>query len=317
MDKNYYGEIVKKVLIIFYFISFLLAQDRAGLSGGFLRMGMTSRSMAMGGGFTAEMDYSFATLHNPAWAAFLSQRQVGFSYTNMTFDRRLAATSFATPLPPTAGVGLAWINSGVTDIQGRYTTGEKSTMMQTGENALMITFAQRILPWLSVGSNVKILRYDLPITESDQISGKGIGFDVGILIKTGKFNTLGIMVQDISSNYEWNTGDVYAEGRIYRDYFPTIYRIGSRANYKGLIIAGDLGFITDHENFTSFLPRLGVEYAFLDQYYFRGGYGNGRIAFGLGLEYGLFKAHDSHLDYAFSMDWVNQTAHTISYAFSF
>jgi hypothetical protein len=65
------------------------------------------------------------------------------------------------------------------------------------------------------------------------------------------------------------------------------------------------------------LPRLGVEYGFLDQYYFRGGYGNGRTAFGLGYEYGLFKAHDSHIDYAFSMDWTAQTAHTISYAFSF
>ncbi len=232
-------------------------------------------------------------------------------------DRRLAATSFATSLPPTAGVGVAWVNAGVTDIQGRYSTGMKSTKMQTGENAIMITFAQRILPWISFGATVKILRYDLPITESDQLTGSGIGFDIGIIIKTGQFNTLGIMVQDISSNYQWDTGDVYAEGRLYKDEFPTIYRIGSRTNIKGLIVVGDIGLITDHETFVSMLPRLGVEYGFLEQYYFRGGYGNGRTAFGLGYEYGLFKAHDSHIDYAFSMDWTAQTAHTISYAFSF
>ena len=306
-----------KKIIILVLLSYAGAQDWGGQSGGFLRMGITARSIAMGGGFTAELDQSFSTFHNPAWAAFLIHRQLGSSYTNLTMDRRLAATSFATSLPPTAGVGVAWIFAGVNDIQGRYSTGMKSSKMQTGENALMITFAQRIVPWISIGANFKLLRYDLPITESDQISGSGIGFDIGLLIKAGTYSTFGIMVQDLSSNYQWNTNEIYTQGGPYKDEFPTIYRIGSRINNKGLIIIGDVGVITDHKTYTGFLPRLGVEYGFLDQYYFRGGYGNGRMAFGIGYEYGLFKPRDSHIDYAFSMDWVSQTAHTISYAFSF
>ena len=308
---------MKKIIIILVLLSYAGAQDWGGQSGGFLRMGITARSIAMGGGFTAELDQSFATFHNPAWAAFLIHRQLGSSYTNLTMDRRLAATSFATSLPPTAGVGVAWVFAGVNDIQGRYSTGMKSSKMQTGENALMITFAQRIVPWISIGANFKLLRYDLPITESDQISGSGIGFDIGLLIKAGTYSTFGIMVQDLSSNYQWNTNEIYTQGGPYKDEFPTIYRVGSRFNNKGLIIIGDVGVITDHNTYTGFLPRLGVEYGFLDQYYFRGGYGNGRMAFGIGYEYGLFKPRDSHIDYAFSMDWVSQTAHTISYAFSF
>jgi len=308
---------MKKIIIILVLLSYAGAQDWGGQSGGFLRMGITARSIAMGGGFTAELDQSFATFHNPAWAAFLIHRQLGSSYTNLTMDRRLAATSFATSLPPTAGVGVAWVFAGVNDIQGRYSTGMKSSKMQTGENALMITFAQRIVPWISIGANFKLLRYDLPITESDQISGSGIGFDIGLLIKAGTYSTFGIMVQDLSSNYQWNTNEIYTQGGPYKDEFPTIYRMGSRFNNKGLIIIGDVGVITDHKTYTGFLPRLGVEYGFLDQYYFRGGYGNGRMAFGIGYEYGLFKPRDSHIDYAFSMDWVSQTAHTISYAFSF
>ena len=306
-----------KKIIILVLLSFAGAKDWGGQSGGFLRMGITARSIAMGGGFTAELDRSFSTFHNPAWAAFLIHRQLGSSYTNLTMDRRLAATSFATSLPPTAGVGVAWVFAGVNDIQGRYSTGMKSSKMQTGENALMITFAQRIVPWISIGANFKLLRYDLPITESDQISGSGIGFDIGLLIKAGTYSTFGIMVQDLSSNYQWNTNEIYTQGGPYKDEFPTIYRIGSRFNNKGLIVIGDVGVVTDHNTYTGFLPRLGVEYGFLDQYYFRGGYGNGRMAFGIGYEYGLFKPRDSHIDYAFSMDWVSQTAHTISYAFSF
>ena len=308
---------MNKIVTTFILVSIVIGQDWGGQSGGFLRMGMTAKAVSMGGGFTAELDQSFPVFHNPAWSAFLAKRHFGSSYTNLTLDRRLAATSFAMALPPTAGIGLAWVYGGVNNIQGRYSTGMKSSKMQTGENALMITFAQRLVPWLAIGANFKILRYDLPITESDQLSGSGIGFDIGLLIKTGKNNTVGIMVQDLSSNYQWDTNELYTQGGPYKEEFPTIYRVGSRYNNKGLIIVGDLGLITDHHTYSGVLPRVGVEYSFLDQYFFRGGYGNGRMAFGVGYEYGLFKPRDSHIDYAFSLDWVSQTAHTISYAFNF
>ena len=265
---------MKKIVTTFILVSIVIGQDWGGQSGGFLRMGMTAKAVSMGGGFTAELDQSFPVFHNPAWSAFLAKRHFGSSYTNLTLDRRLAATSFAMALPPTAGIGLAWVYGGVNNIQGRYSTGMKSSKMQTGENALMITFAQRLVPWLAIGANFKILRYDLPITESDQLSGSGIGFDIGLLIKTGKNNTVGIMVQDLSSNYQWDTNELYTQGGPYKEEFPTIYRVGSKYINKGLIIVGDLGLITDHDTYSGVLPRVGVEYSFLDQYFFRGGYGN-------------------------------------------
>ena len=308
---------MKIFLLLLLFSSIINCQDWASKSGGFLRMGISARSIAMGGGFTAELDKSFATFHNPAWAAFLVQRHIGTSYTNLSLDRRIAANSFAMSLPPTAGIGVAWVFAGVNNIQGRYSTGMKSSKMQTGENALMITFAQRIRPWLSIGANFKLLKYDLPMTDSDQISGSGIGFDIGLLIKTGKYNTFGLTIQDVNSRYQWDTNEVYAQGGPYKENFPILYRVGSRFFNKGLAIVGDLGIITNGSTFSGVIPRLGVEYGFLDQYFFRGGYGNDRFAFGAGYEYRLLKQKDSRIDYAFSMDWVAQTAHTISYAFSF
>jgi len=323
---------MKKIIVYsIMIISIVFTQDWGGQSGGFLRMGLTARSLAMGGGFTAELDQNFPAFHNPAWSAFLQRKHFGSSYTNLTLDRRLAATSFAMSLPPTAGLGVAWVYGGVSDIQGRYSTGMKSSKMQTGENALIVTFAQRFVPWLSIGANFKILRYDLPITESDQVTGSGIGFDIGILVKTGSNSTFGIMVQDLSSNYQWDTNELYAQGGPYKEEFPTIYRIGSRFERKGLLFVWDLGIITDleirdpggwepiyiHSTYSGVLPRVGIEYGFLEQYFFRGGYGNGRTAFGVGYEYGLFNSRDSNIDYAFSLDWASQTAHTISYAFSF
>ena len=308
---------MKKSIFLLFFIVSANAQNWASFSGGFLRMGMTSRSQAMGGGFTADIDHGFSVFHNPAWAAFLIDREVGFTYSNLTLDRRIAATSIVSPLPPTAGLGLSVINSGVTNIQGRTSAGEKTEIMQTGEYAFVVTFAIRILPWLSFGSNIKILRNELPITLEDQLTGSGIGFDIGFLINTGESNTIGIMVQDMSSNYQWNTNDVFSMGSPYKDDFPTIYRIGSRAEFDGLLLVGDLGVITDHENYAGIIPRVGLEYAILKQYKFRGGFGNNRIGFGFGYQYDMIRPLDSYIDYSFSIDWASQGAHTISYAFRF
>jgi hypothetical protein len=70
-------------------------------------------------------------------------------------------------------------------------------MMQTGEDAFMVTFAQRVLPWLSVGANIKILQHQLPVNE--EYKGTGIGFDIGLLFKSGKTTTL-------KDNYIWVNG---------------------------------------------------------------------------------------------------------------
>ena len=86
-------------------------------------MGLTARSIAMGGGYTAELDQGFPNFHNPAWSAFLIKKHFGSSYSNLTLDRRLASTSIAFSILPTAGIGLAWVYSGVSNIQGDIALG--------------------------------------------------------------------------------------------------------------------------------------------------------------------------------------------------
>ncbi|MBT3589154.1 MAG: PorV/PorQ family protein [Candidatus Marinimicrobia bacterium] len=307
---------IKHILILFLFVTSIVAENYAGLSGGFLRIGTSARSTSMGSAFTAEMDHGFSAYHNPAWAAFNTDKQVGFNYQTLSLDRRLAVSSFSAPLPPTAGVGVAWLSAGVTDIQGRSSSGEKTEIMNTSEDAFFITFSQRIKPWLSVGANFKILRNQLPTNDGD-LRGSGLGFDIGILIKSGKGQTIGLMIQDMSSNYQWNTGDIYDEGRPYKDEFPTLYRIGTKYIFNNFLFVGDLGFITNHQTFMDILPRAGLEYVLMDQYYVRGGYGNNRFSAGIGMDYKLLKSHDSRLDYAFSMDIAGQMAHIMSYAFHF
>lgn len=312
----------KIIIILILFCSVLSPADYAGYSGSFLRMGTSARSMAMGSGFTAELDKGFSAYHNPAGTAFLETRQASFIYHSLSLDRRFISTSFAMHLPPTAGVGIAWVSSGVNGIDGRTTAGEHTKTLSTSEDAFYITFAQRLQKWISVGINIKILFTQLPMNESD-LTGKGLGFDVGVIIDPGKRLKIGLMVQDLNSYYQWNSSNVFeTEGRVYRDVFPSIFRIGATYKTRQLNIVGDLGFIAGDKTDGSYghlgqSLRVGVEYIYKKNYFFRGGFGNGRIGVGGGMNFSFVNKNDAFLDYALVLESPTGFAHIISYAFHF
>ncbi len=300
----------------------LSAADYAGYSGSFLRMGTSARSMAMGSGFTAELDRGFSAYHNPAGVALLKKRQASFIYHSLSLERRFISSSFAMHLPPTAGVGVAWVSSGVDKIDGRTTAGEHTKMLSTSEDAFYITFAQRLQKWISVGINVKILYSQLPMNESN-LAGKGTGFDVGVLINPGKGMKLGLMIQDLNSYFQWNTSSIFEEeGSVYRDVFPAIFRIGATYQTQKFYIVGDLGIIAGEKTDGNFNRlgqslRIGVEYKYKKNYYFRSGLGNGRIGAGIGMNFSFMKKNDAFLDYALIVEGPTGFAHIISYAFHF
>ncbi len=136
------------ILIFLAGASILSARNYASFAGGFLRMGSSARAMAMGSGFTAEIDPGFAAYHNPAW--------------------------------------------------------EHTQYLSTSEDALIISFAQKILPWFSAGLNLKILNHQLPMNTMD-LAGKGMGMDFGVFIHPENGPNLAFMVQDLSSRYQWKT----------------------------------------------------------------------------------------------------------------
>lgn len=313
---------MKRILITFFLGSYLFAADYAGYSGAFLRMGMSARSMAMGNAFTAEVSHGFTAFHNPASVAFIEGRQASFSYHSMSMDRRFIATSFALHLPPTAGLGVAWVSAGVDGIDGRTTAGEATQLLSTSEDAVYFSFAQRIQPWISFGINVKILVNQLPMNESD-LAGKGTGFDIGVQIRPGKMLNIGLMVQDLNSYYQWNTSTVFEEeGRVYRDVFPTIYRAGFTYKKGQLLYMGDLGIIAGETIDGSYgylgqSLRGGVEYAYRKNYAFRAGYGNRRIGLGGGMNFTFLKPGDAQLDYALVYELSGGLVHVITYAFQF
>ena len=296
--------------------SLLNAGDKASFAGGFLRMGASARAMAMGSGFTAEIDAGFAAYHNPGSMVFTNKRQLGFSHHFLPLSRRFMAANFSIPIPPSAGLGIAWISAGTDKIDGRTSSGEHTQYLSTSEDAFMISFAQRILPWFSAGLNIKILKHQLPMNTMD-LSGKGMGMDFGVFIRTEKGANLAFMVQDLNSRYHWKTDKIFERGKEYVEQFPTLYRVGTTFHYGKAYVAADGGMIMNGKELLGYTIRIGGEYPYMDHYFIRAGLGNGRMSVGVGLDWSLLKDNDAKLDYAFVFENPAGSAHIFTYAFTF
>ena len=296
--------------------SLLNAGDKASFAGGFLRMGASARAMAMGSGFTAEIDAGFAAYHNPGSIVFTNKRQLGFSHHFLPLSRRFMAANFSTLIPPSAGLGIAWISAGTDKIDGRTSSGEHTQYLSTSEDAFMISFAQRILPWFSAGLNIKILKHQLPMNTMD-LAGKGIGMDFGVFIRTEKGANLAFMVQDLNSRYHWKTDKIFERGKEYVEQFPTFYRAGTTFHYGKAYVAADGGMIMNGKELLGYTIRIGGEYPYMDHYFIRAGLGNGRMSVGVGVDWSLLKDNDAKLDYAFVFENPAGSAHIFTYAFTF
>ena len=308
----------KYLIIIITSLSF--AADYAGYSGTFLRMGTSARSLAMGSGFTAEIDQGFSAYHNPASVAFLNKRQLAFSHHGLNLDRRLMMSSISTSIPPTAGLGVAWVSSGVDNIQGRSTSGSKTQILSTSEDAIFISFAQRITPWLALGINVKILNHQLPMNESE-LAGKGTGFDIGFMVLPEEKLRFAFMIQDLNTNYQWNTGQVFeGEGRIYKESFPTMYRLGTTFTFQRIYFVGDIGVVANQDDILGMTMRFGGEYQLSENYFIRGGFGNSRFSLGAGFNFTFLNLNDAFFDYAVVIEPHSASQgmiHVFTYAFNF
>ena len=310
------SRIYKYIIFILTAVALLNAGDKASFAGGFLRMGASARAMAMGSGFTAEIDAGFSAYHNPGSMVFTNKRQLGFSHHFLPLSRRFMAANISTPIPPSAGLGIAWISAGTDKIDGRTSSGEHTQYLSTSEDAFMISFAQRILPWFSAGLNIKILKHQLPMNTMD-LAGKGMGMDFGVFIRTEKGANLAFMVQDLNSRYHWKTDKIFERGKEYVEQFPTIYRAGTTFHYGKVYVAADGGMIMNGKELLGYTIRIGGEYPYMDHYFIRAGLGNGRMSVGVGVDWSLLKDNDAKLDYAFVFENPAGTAHIFTYAFTF
>ncbi len=307
----------KAFTILFLFlVTLITAQDYSGYAGNYFNNGIDARSIAMGNALTAGIDLNYPAYFNPAGVATVSKRTLLFTHQFLSLDRRQSVISFTIPLPPVGGISVGWISAGVNDIDGRNLAGVHTKDLNASEDAVLISFGIAPIKHFQVGGTVKILQNQLPNIDRN-IVGKGVGFDFGVLYNLNDNLNFAFVIKNINSAYQWSNKLTDDLGRIYKDKFPIQIRTGMQYKINSVIIVGDVGSYLAENKLLGLDYRIGTEYSFNDNYFFRTGFRNNRFAFGVGLEYNQFDKFTSLIDYTFVIEPVAGLTHIISYAINF
>lgn len=301
-------------------LNFVLGQSYARYPGSFLRMGATARSVSLGGALTVDSYQGLAGLYNPAGAAFIEKGCGTAGYQILSQDRQLSSIGIAVRLPPTAGVGLAWIHAGVKNIEERDSFGEYTGRLSVGENAFVLSFAQSLRGIFAFGINVKIMTQSLPIYGED-LMGTAVGMDFGFLYKMSDFIQLGGVVQNLSAKYKWKTNAIFQEsGTIYYENFPVIYKLGLKSKFDDFNILLEAEYFTHDSLLLGSRLNGGIEYLLNESISLRSGLGQGRFGIGFGLSYHILNKYWITLDYSAAIKTesnVDGLTHVLSSSISF
>jgi len=227
------------LLISCFFAGDVMAQS-GGFAGAYTRMGFGPRGMGMGNAMTAVHQHGVFAHYNPALASTVESTQFDFSASSMSFDRSLNMANVAFMLPPNAGINIGLLHAGVSDFDGRTTSGVPTDQFSTNEFSLFFAFGLNPGEKLSLGFSAKLLYADY----FDNVdSPLGFGMDIGLLYKASSQLTFGAAVQDIFSSYSWNTSGVFGGSLANRtDSFPTRFKFGAAYEFQDydLLISADI-----------------------------------------------------------------------------
>ncbi len=279
-----------------------IAQEGAGTAGTFLRMGAGARAMAMGGAFTGIANDPSATYWNPAGLEQIRNLRFEFMYMNMPFDRQFNFVSGVIPVKNLFTLGVSWRAFRINGIEGRNTnSAEPDYTFGNNQNAICVSIGKSIGSLLSVGGSVKIIKNDI-----EDISATGIGLDAALLLHPVEQVKLGLLVQDIGTDFRWNGG--------YTEAVPITLKFGiSWRVYNGVILAADVSKTSGLKP----VMHFGGELRLANSIPVRVGVNNNQISGGAGFIL-PFSDHSLEINYGYANDEVFSDAiHRVSLVFSF
>ena len=222
------SRVIRNASILAVCLFVLIAGNQALVAqsaGSFSRLGFGARGMAMGNALIADNSGMASPYYNPALAPYTVRQTLQASVGFLTFDRQLEFLQFASPLPPVAGVAAGLIHAGVTDIDGRNSSGFHTENFSTDEYAVFLAFGLKLGQKASMGLGLQLFRADL---FDDLEPVNSIGIDLGLSIKITEALSIGVVADDLLAKYSWDTSSLYSSGgKRTSDNFPTRLRLGA------------------------------------------------------------------------------------------
>ncbi|UCE06886.1 MAG: UPF0164 family protein [bacterium] len=335
-------KIIKLLIIISALVS--SKQVYAGkYAAEFLRIGVGSRALGMGGAFVAVADDGTASYWNPAGLASLRKHQVSFSHVQM-FDN-LAHHNFANlsfRIGNNLGLGISWIRLSVDDIPRyselkgtKYDRFQNPDLRSTGipegyfgdiEDALFLSFGKGFDFDLAIGGGLMPtlipcrlsfgVSYKYISQKLDTAEGTGQGMDIGIKISFFALRSeqsivqrnlsFGLNLQDITgTTVLWNTSNQT------KDQLPMNLLVGMSYSERFPWLNTRITFSMGRDNSYVSANHWGGEINFGEIFSLRIGIQNSDFTAGVG-----FKAFWFHVDYAF-VSYELGNSHRISGAVEF
>lgn len=344
----------EKILLLLLLVSVTLgAQTVRKYSNEFMNIGVDAAAFGMSNAVVASSADVNSGYWNPAGLVNIEDKQI--SVMHASYFANIANydyAAFAMPLDDRSAVGLSVIRFGVDDIlnttqliddEGNISY-DRISKFSTADYGFTFSYARRLpLDGLNYGVNAKVIRRVI----GDFASSWGFGLDAAIQFKSDKW-MFGLMARDITTTFNaWSIDEEkFAEiqGAVegQNQELPETTEITIPKLQLGmarkfvyhydfsLLAEVDLNFRFAETNdvistsFASITPSLGLEFAYIDMVYVRGGVGNfqniqqldGTDSVGFQPNIGVgFKYKGIQVDYALT-DIGDQSAALYSNVFS-
>ncbi|MFY0683543.1 MAG: hypothetical protein JXR20_03260 [Balneola sp.] len=227
------------ILVLIYFaVSNLYAQS-GGFAGAPQRLGYGATALGMGNAMTAVTSQGSFAHYNPAHSALLlSYTPIDLSVSSLSYDRVHQTVGGFLQLPPSAGITINLLRSGISDIDARTQSGYPNGSFDISEYQLFTAFGIRMSNKLNAGAGFKI---NYANYHDDLDAETSVGIDIGFLYKITSEINFGLAIQDLFAEYRWNSSDLYdlPESRNVINKFPTRFKFGLAYQKEAFTISGD------------------------------------------------------------------------------
>ncbi len=294
----------EKFLLVLILVSATLsAQTVRKYSNEFMNIGVDAAAFGMSNAVVASSSDVNSGYWNPAGLVNLEDKQISLMHASYFANiANYDYAAFAMPLDDRSAVGLSAIRFGVDDILNTTQlidddgniSYDRISKFSTADYGFTFSYARRLpLDGLNYGVNAKVIRRVI----GDFASSWGFGLDAAIQFKNDKW-MFGIMARDITTTFNaWSIDEKkFAEiqGAVegQNQELPETTEITIPKLQLGmarkfvyhydfsLLAEVDLNFRFAETNdiistsFASITPSLGLEFAYIDMVYVRGGVGN-------------------------------------------
>lgn len=271
------------VLWLFFIVIFEINSYSSDKSSSFLREGIGSKEVAIGGANTASTEGVNSIYWNPAGILSLDAYswKLGSFYSIETEDRYYAFLGIATRTEDYGNFGMGIINYGITNIELFDESGLNNGTTSDSEYVLCFSYANKINYQIKFGSTLKAHYHNLA-----GYKGLGYSFDLGFIFQPllDKEIYFGIMLHNLFGEIFWDES---------KEDILSIYKFGLSVALFEDIVRFNFDLVKE-ESYENIIAKGGAEFKIMQYFFLRGGLDDRYPALGFGIRYEQYQ-----VDYAY------------------